>query len=450
MEDNGAAPTSVDSRKPRTEAERLAEVRRQKNRLVQCLDAVRASWVVDGDIGIQRRNGKADVTKVRDFEEDEPRPAPGRRRLFGAELVDGALLAVEDGREVSWPVDLARQREAIARCETGWTLLWDGTIFRPTPMLCGQRACPRCLRARVGRMTHQWVPVFEAAHEDGAAVYQGTFTQQQIRAPGALVLPDERGRYIGDSPAGEPLPAVGGESLASSYSRWRETFHSVRKDRPTKERWKSALGGYCYGVEWTLRAKRDRGAVVPRWHCHGHVLMVVPRGGWRDFRAMSRQLKRDWCERSPGARVGAQDIRRVEPRDGQGVADAMLETLKYPMKVGDLTVAAVIEAYASLRGTRPHHFGGAFHGNSSDHARDPWCRWLEAMPEIPSWPRLHVRCRDDAPWEPFVGQIREGEARWHVEGEGAWSGDARPYWRALSEARASAEVYDRALDEADA
>jgi hypothetical protein len=394
-------------------------------------------------------------------------PAPGRRQLIGAELEGGALLAVPDAREVSWPVDLAKRAVAISRCETGWVLLWDGGQFRPSPMLCGDRVCPRCMRARVGRIAHYRVPVLQAAHEDKAAIYMITTTQPTKPGAGALVLPHERRRYIGESPVGEVRAAVGGESLGAAYGRWRDHFQSVRKDRSTKHRWKSALGGYVYGIEATLRAKKARGPQVPRWHVHGHILAVVP-GGWRNFDATWRQLRRDWLDEVPGAKAIAQDCRRVAPRGDETMADALLEVMKYPIKVTDLTVAAMIEAYGALRGTKPHHIGGSWHGNALTQVGldskgkpikvptrelEPWRSWLAAAPEPPSWPRLQYRPSGDRPWEVYCGQAREGMAQWSIDeksGPRIWECDARVYWRQLSEARASHEIFDRALVDEDA
>jgi hypothetical protein len=419
---------------------------------VHFLREVKATWVSDGDKGVIRRDEEAeDFVRPLDLGDDPVRP--GRRRLLGAELQNGSILAVEDGREVSWPVDLAKQREALARCESGWCLLWTGETYKPSPMLCGNRACPRCMRARVGRIAHRVVPILEAAVADKAAVYFLTLTQPVDQAEGALVLPHEQRRYIGDAPPGEVRTAVGGESLAGSYARWRDHFRSVRQDRATKVRWRRGLGGYVYGVEWTLRRKSDRGPVVPRWHCHGHVLAVVPRGGWRDFHATWNDLKLDWCLEA-GAHPNAQDCKRVTPRDDQTWSSALLECCKYPLKVADMTVAAMVEGYASLRGTRPHHIGGAFHGQSEASAQEPWKSWLAAAPEPPSWPRLLVQRFPGCPFQVYTGQVREGICRWARDGStelaDSWEADARIYWAALQEARASAEVFDRALVDEDA
>lgn len=430
----------------------MAAVRRQRSKVVHFLQEVKATWVSDGDRGVIRRDSEGeDFVRPLDLGDDPVRP--GRRRLLAAELQNGSILAVADGREVSWPVDLAKQSAALARCESGWCLLWTGTEYKPSPMLCGNRACPRCMRARVGRIAHRTVPILEAAVADGAAVYFITLTQETRPREGALVLPHERRKYIGDSPAGEVRPAVGGESLAGSYSRWRDHFRSVREDRGTKVRWRRGLGGYIYGVEWTLRRKGERRAVIPRWHCHGHVLAVVPRGGWRDFRATWNDLKLDWCLQAE-AHPNAQTCYRVQPRADQDWSNALLECCKYPLKVADMTVAAMVEGYASLRGTRPHHIGGAFHRQSKASTEEPWKSWLAAAPEPPSWPRLLVQVCEGALFTVYTGQVRQGLCRWARDGSidlaDSWVADASVYWAALQDARSSAEVFDRAVQDEDA
>jgi hypothetical protein len=459
MEDNPAAAVSGDSGKRRSKAQILESALLEKKRLVHYLGYVDATWTLDGDLGLVRREcgtwesggrhslGEV-VTDVDDTEEWTP---GGKRRLRYAELRGGAMLEIEDGREVSWPVDLAARRRSISRCGEGWHLLVDETgQLRPTPYRCKDRACPCCSHTKVGRLAHHWVPVLEAAVSDEAEVRLLTFTQLVRQEPGALVLPHERDRYQGDSPPGEVRRAVGGESMRASYLRWRDTFESVREDRATKERWRWALGGYLYGIEWTLRSKKERGSVVPRWHCHGHVLVVTPKGRWKDERALWNQLRRDWCKASPGSRAGSQDCRRVLPRGEQTWSGALLETLKYPVKTATMTVAAMVEAYASLRGLRPHHVGGAFHHNSKAAQEGSYRRWLDASPPTPQWPRLQVRGRPDGVWEDYSGQYRgEDVLEWSADAR-AWRAPAEGYYQVLQQARVSYEVHDRALLDADA
>ena len=385
----------------------------------------------------------------------------GYRRTVGAALSDGSLVAVEDGRAVTWPVDLVREAERLNQCEHGGVLLWDRATrqWRPSPMLCGARGCPRCARARIGRWVWRWMPFFTAAATDRAMLAQITLTQPASISPGALVLPHERTRFRGGSTPGEWGTAVGGESLTGSYLRFRDHWTSVREDRATKVRWRRSLAGCCYGIEWTQRPdmRKARGPQVPRWHCHAHLLVVVPRTRrWPDVRATWAELRRDWCS-AAGASPRAQDFQRLGSGD-QTVEDAVLEVMKYPFKVGDLSVAGCVEAYASLRGVRPHHVAGALHATSRASTEEPWRSWLAERRDPPSWPRLLVRATGGHPWEVYKGQIRSGECEWSTGDVelGVWRADAAGYYALLrsglgsDDERAGAALADCSVGELEA
>lgn len=451
MEDNPAGHETECRDLLASNAKRIAKANREKKGCVHLMGFVKATYTDDGDLGLVRRDcrdilsgGSKDLGFIVD---ESPSISPaGKRRLVGAELDGGAIVAIDDGRDVSWGVDWARRRQAIDSCGRSWVVLVDEQGQpRPAQRRCGDRLCPCCVQIRIGRLAHRLVPVLAAAVAGGAAAYLITLTQRVIEAEGALVLPSERHKYRGEAPVGEPLRAVGGESLASSYARWRASFESVREDRATRHRWRECLGGYIYGVEWTLRRKGARGAVMPRWHCHGHILAISERP-WHRERDTWRQLRSDWLAVSEHSRADAQDCRRIEAREGQTIADALFEVVKYPIKTADLTAAAMVEVFASLRGTRPHHMGGALHSASKLSQKDPWKTWLGAAQPVPSWPRLQFRLTRDSAWEEYSGQIWEGDAWWSA-GARSWRAGAYPYWRALSEARASADACDQALSE---
>jgi hypothetical protein len=361
-----------------------------------------------------------------------------KQSLIGAELYGGYLLGIEDSRDVPWSVDLGAAAERMAKCEQGWVLLWDGAEFKAAPMLCGGRWCPRCVRARVGRVAHRWVPVLLAAAQGGAHIYHLTLTQPvgYDPPPGfekmpALVLPEERKSFIGKAIRGKEQRAVPGESIAGSYKRFRDHWRSVRQDRSTRDLWRYALGGYLYGIEWTQRPKNADGPCVPRWHCHAHVLVVHPTG-WR--RGTWGKLRDSWCEQA-GAHPDAQWCDRVEGSAEQDLASALLEVCKYPIKLLEVSLAGQIEAFASLRGTRPHHVGGALHATSSLAGAEPWRSWLAAAQPAPSWPRLQVFDPYTASWSPYTGQHHAGRRVWRLGDEGEhgepWEAEAGPYWEVM-------------------
>lgn len=368
------------------------------------------------------------------------------------------MLAVEDGRDVPWSVDVLAAAERMSRCEQGWVLLFDGEAFRAAPMLCGGRWCPRCARSRVGRIAHRWVPVLVAAVLSGAVVYHITLTQPVglepppgIAKSPALVLPSERARYIGQALTGKAQRAVPGESILGSYLRFREHWRSVRQDRGTRDLWRYALGGYLYGIEWTLRPKNARGRRVPRWHCHAHILAVCP-GGWA--KGTWERLRDSWCAEVPGASPDAQRCDPVKGSGEQSLADALLEVCKYPLKLAELTIAAKIEAFASLRGTRPHHVGGALHQAARGwedgervaiSGQEPWRTWLAEKGQPPRWPRLQWLNPRTKVWETYTGQVHTGESHcWRLgEDRPHWEAPADRYWSMMREGLLDAGYAER-------
>lgn len=419
--------------------------------MVQKLRPVTATWFVDGD-GTVEVEETGSRTRYPD-EESLDLPGRDRRRIIGAALNDGTSIFVDDGREVSWPCDLAKERDRLSRCESGGKLLWNGEKWLPSPTFCRSRFCPRCARTRVGRFAFRWMPFFTSAIADGAGIYHLTWTQPTRPAAGAVVLPHERKRYVGTSGPGVHGGAVGGESLTGSYQRFRSQLRSAFTDGATRGRWRHAIPGYMYGIEWTLRNGKQRGPQIPRWHCHAHMLVVVP-GGWRNAYATYSGLRADWCELADGD-PKAQHLQIIRGGDGQTVEQAVLEVMKYPFEPTELTCAGVVEAFASQRGTRPHHVGGALYATSRLHKEQPWARWLAQRRDPPSWPALMFRVERNHPWQVFHGQVREGPCWWGFAGVTfqTWEADAEGYWDVLraglgsDEARAGAELADASVGE---
>lgn len=327
--------------------------------------------------------------------------AAGRTALLGAELVDGGgWVGTRGSREVTdrWPWDIDRERARIGGCESTVVVGWDGKgtptdpgSFAPVAYRCGSRLCPTCFAARAGRQMHRWGPVLDAALADGADVWHVTLTQRCEAVWGSVVLPHEAGRWAGVVPIGPGVvhPAVAGESAGEAYDRWRSTWRTLRTSR--EGRTVAVDVGFLVGMEWTLRSKRGGRVARPRWHCHGHVLAVSPE------RWDPRPLMALWARLSdvPGRwttgetrrgttflRYGAQYAERVRDRGG------LLEVLKYPFKPGDMTCAAVLDAWSALRGSRTHQCAGALHGQSRAAAAEPWSRWLGAPREGDGWSLL--------------------------------------------------------------
>lgn len=364
------------------------------------------------------------VDRVTAWHLDED-PDAGRRTLRGATLEGGGTVAV-DGREMGWPVDVGLEARRIAGCESSAILVETAPDqWKPVPMTCGSRLCPVDHRVRAGRASAGWRAVLEAAAADGALLIHMTLTQPLHALAGSAVLPHERGRWEGVTPtadATEWLPAVAGESMLASYGRWRDHWRRSRNQGSRRDRWKASLGGYIYGIEWTLRSGR-RGAPdrqEPRWHCHGHVLCTIPRGPaqdeWRRSldghgsarRGYEPRLVEDWCAasyRHAASSPRAQDWREVDPAK-------VHEVLKYPVKLGEMTVAAIVEVYGALRGLRAHHIGGPWHSASQSRWAEPWATWLSHRPDVRArvleiWRREGI----EAGWHLYTGQPEQGPAR---------------------------------------
>lgn len=336
--------------------------------------------------------------------------------MLGAEVRStGALVGTAGGREMreEWGWNLDKERARLGGCESAVVVAWSGaatgavdpSAFAPVALRCGSRLCPVCFAARAGRAMHRWGPVLDAALADGARVWHLTLTQRCEAVWGSAVLPREAGRWAGVVPTSAEVvvPAVAGESAGEAYARWRATWKALRNARWSEG---SAGLGFLVGIEWTLRSKRGGRVQLPRWHCHGHVLAVATNPSWtpetmmRQWARLSgvdgRATKGTTRYGAPFIRYGAQYASVVESRQ------ALVEVLKYPFKPGDVTAAAVLDAWSVLRGARTHAPAGGLHGSSTASKSEPWSRWLGVEREEQPWSLLE-----------FEAPLGEGSVTWY-------------------------------------
>lgn len=337
-----------------------------------------------------------------------------------------------------WPWDLDAERRRIASCESAVCVAWTGgsgpDAWRPVVLRCGSRLCPVCWRARAGRAVSRWGPVIEAAIADGAAAWHLTLTQRPMVAEGSAILPSEARRWSGSLVGSErTLPAVAGESAFSAYRRWLGTWRDLAQSRTLR----GLECGILRGCEWTLRSSGPRAPRVqaPRWHAHGHVLIVVRDRGWtpahllETWAALSgadagdthhgvTRIRRGRSGREYG---GAQYVRRGG-QYGERIADrsAVVEVLKYPFKPSELTIAGALDAWGALRGARTHFPGRAFHASSTLASVDPWRSWLSAGRSEAGWSLLEwawpesVGTAAELAADDAAGEVRRVANGWHA------------------------------------
>lgn len=348
----------------------------------------------------------------------------GRRsRLYGAFARGGGIVTV-DARPCQWDWSGAREEERLETCESAWALLHHaerGYVTRPQP--CGSRLCPVCWAARAGHAAHTWAPVLEAALAEGYHVWHVVLTQRCEAVYGSALIPSERRRWIGKVPvAGQEVPAVAGESCLASYQRWYTSWRRLVHGRAGAE-----LVGGCgilRGTEWTLRPGRTPGPHTPRWHCHGHLLVIGP-PSW-DGRAMITRWAAlhgyyGWSGSTRGLLPGRAPELVPRRRDRPGPryrlgglwaervhgSGAVLEVLKYAYKPTALTTYATLDAWAAVRGTRTHQVAGGLHGGSrlATDPGQPWGGWLAERPRSEGWGLLQEWSAEHGGWVPCLRRL---------------------------------------------
>ena len=350
----------------------------------------------------------------------------GRRRyLRGARSASDGWVSTES-RGVQWKWDGHHECTRLAGCEARWGLLAHperGFMAKPWP--CGSRLCPVDWAAKAGMAAHRWSPVLQAALLDHAEVWHVVLTQRPVVSMGqSAVLESELRRWSGTvvsdltAPPSAPLAAVAGESCLDSYRRWYGVWRRLRTDRACRDLWDGT--GALRGTEWTLRKGRGPRVQDPRWHCHGHVLVVAAPGSTFD----ARRLLTSWAtiaglRRPDGRRYALRSVRPPAGRRGPAYRmgglwaervhgpDAVLECLKYPWKPSAMTTYGTLDAWAALRGTRTHQVAGGLHAQSRIHHEGPWPEWLAERPDTGDWALLQEQRERSGPWFPCLRPLTQ-------------------------------------------
>jgi len=347
------------------------------------LEAARAVVAAEesGDDGqLARANEAAAILCRADLVCSDPRYGyAGSRATAGRRMshrriayrIDGRELNIDAGREVAaeWSLSAPQLGARIAACSVAWGvgMSADGDAFA-APFGCGCALCPRCQHGRGGARVRAYLPILSTMVEAGYTVVHVTATQRaDLGGKNPIILTDrERPAYhrgvelAGIREARRKGRAVPGRPLGHDLGGLAEAWTTITNtDRGSRAWWSATVAGGIIGTEWTGRRK-IAGSYAPRWHAHRHALLVLRRGVQVDeWRA---RWVDEWCRRAD-AEPDGQHIRVVQPNE-QGIVGSLVETLKYPFKVAELTVAQSCEVVSAAAGLHLHQLTGAWHGAS--------------------------------------------------------------------------------------
>ena len=327
---------------------------------------------------------------------DERHGYAGSRTTAGRQMshtrtryrVDGRELAVECGREVTadWSLSPPSIGARIAACSVAWGVGVDaaGSGFA-APFGCGAALCPRCAHGRGGARVRAYLPVVAALVDAGYQVVHVTATQRaDLGGRQPVILTDrERPTYhramelAGIREARRRGRAVPGRALGVELGTLADAWATVTNgDKRSRAWWRSTVAGGITGTEWTGR-RPLAGSYIPRWHAHRHALLVLRRGV--DVDAWREAWIGEWCRRAD-AEPGGQ---RVIPVDGheRGIVGSLVETLKYPFKVAEVTTAQACEIVSAAAGLHLHQLTGAWHASSRVGAAARAGDWSQLAPD---------------------------------------------------------------------
>lgn len=374
---------------------------------------------------------------------------PGTLGMRDVEVADGedAWGAALRTQTTSYAVDWKKARDTLASCGSTRVLVrtppedrqpGDEDVWRVACMRCGHRLCPPCCSARTGRAYQRWSRAADILLASGLQAYHVTLTQPRWASTGkGRVLADESWRWYGSDDPEYALAPVAGEGCFASGQRVYRSLRSLRVDRGTRELFERFSKGGIVGREWTLRNTHEGAPPVqsPRWHAHLHLLIFTDEEG----ASLWPRFCREWCAEVGGS-MAAQSCKRVES------SEYLIECLKYPLTVDDLTVAATAEAWTAIRGGRHHYAMGGLHGRSKLAQTAPWQAAIEAAKRAEHLADCLCYLTDEG-WRPFSGQIDTGEAVFKAGSE-TWRGDVAPYLHALAGPVALENLPKDALDTA--
>lgn len=299
-----------------------------------------------------------------------------------------------DGRELrhDWLADPQRAARKMTLCSTAATVREHGASM----LRCHHKLCPQCAHFDGAARADELLEQVSALVDAGCPVVHLTLTQptrEDVDGRQAVLAPWERGLFPGARVAeGADGYATPGETLSECRDRLYESWRTLCNGRTRKaaDAWESVIGG-TYGTEFTGRRREGvKGARVfaLRWHGHMHVLLVLRpgtplraervfkrgRARWAVRGAWVDQVREAWCDIVPGAQPDAQEVTLVAApgttvagapdAEREEVRRALREVLKYPVKVGELTAAQLVEFLSVMKGAKTAMPFGALHGQS--------------------------------------------------------------------------------------
>jgi hypothetical protein len=272
-------------------------------------------------------------------------------------------------RRLDWfktPADLGMRLEECGN-STQFMVMASG-YAKLIVLGCGSVLCAVCLPKRGLRRAAKLAPLLDAAREAGAHLVHCTHTHR----PWPKVWPTPPGEWVSlgvevSGPACATLP----EALTAERKAW-DMMNRGRGTEANAEFWEASVLGALVGFEVTERP--DQGGM--RWHSHSHAIVIVDpsqdvqrgavklskkrspvakaKGRWVDrWRAVWQD-----CVNAVGATLTFSNQKASHCDDFGG----LMEVLKYPAKLGDLSPGAMLQWAAYAPSGRLRTVSGVLHG----------------------------------------------------------------------------------------
>jgi len=305
-------------------------------------------------------------------------------------------------RRLSWfriPADLAMR---LDECGASTQYRVNAGGFAKLVVLgCGSVLCAVCLPARGLRRAATLAPVLDAAREAGAHLVHLTHTHR----PWPKRWPDPAAEWLD---LGVEVAAPKCATLPEAFEAERRAWDMMNRGRGTEDNaefWGGSVLGALVGFEATERPE----LYGSRWHVHNHALVIVePRQDVRRGRVKKSKKKRpiakaigSWvCKWRKVWRDCVDSVGGVfldakgDPVDSLLFANqvatwcddfgGIMEVLKYPAKLGELSEGAMLQWAAWAPSARLRTVSGVLHGGHRHSKRAAALAAGEALVESPA------------------------------------------------------------------
>lgn len=320
-----------------------------------------------------------------------------RVSVVNVAMKDGAPLAV-CGREFrgDWLANPEKTAANVGSCSSTWGVMRTASGYVPHPYCCTSGLCPVCARNKAATQVRRWTEPVMALAKAGCTLVHLTLTQPQYEGMNDDDVPvyltpweRERGMFLVRSEL-RPYPfnpsrmeqhfsAVPGEALLDNRDRLYRSWRTLRNGTRHRPQWRRSVFAAVHGIESTGRVyDHERGGFRLRWHSHLHAMVVLYPGvdaaeWFADIAERWRGVTEAVMMTGQSASIepvkvtgetterGAQCMRTLNTRDPEELRRSLVETLKYPVKLGQLTDAQLVEYLAACKGSKNHWATAAFH-----------------------------------------------------------------------------------------